>query len=74
MELIVKGVEEKKNKEIAQLRDEVEADIRSEWEVYASKMVGISRSAIQVINSPLFRSKKSMIWSRKSSYMKVPPK
>lgn len=39
MELIVKGVEEKKNKEIAQLRDEIEAEIRSEWDVYASKMV-----------------------------------
>src|SRR3954454_22647729 len=63
MELIVKGVEEKKNKEIAQLRDEIESELRADWEVYTNKMVNptpyVRVEECWVIGNmpPLFRSR-----------------
>lgn len=39
MEFIVKGVEEKKNKELQTMRQEIEVEMRQESELYIKKLV-----------------------------------
>lgn len=41
MEFIVKGLEEKKNKELQTLRQEIETESRQEFELYIKKLVSL---------------------------------